>query len=223
MTGVSADNIIVSQLFIKSISFFKYFSIIAIVLLWLSGSFNKYIYCFIRLFSKSFENVYMIPLVLKNVSKALDKNIKITVKIKGSNWESVFPNMSLFDSDLQENLGFVCEYGFIPDLFHMEDNHEISFDEGLEVCDYFDENPYINLWDNGTKYEAEDCQEVFNDFVATPNSLGVYEFKISSLQANEAKWLDKVILIKKGTEDISVEYSIKSDNTDGSVGGVIEM
>ena len=92
----------------------------------------------------------------------------------------------------------------------------------LELYDYYDDNPYINLWDGGTTFDIDDCVNVLCDYIATPSATNAVEFKISSLQANETKWLSKVILLKAGSDDIKLKYSIKSDNTDGSITGTIQ-
>lgn len=172
------------------------------------------------LFCKQFEGISILPLAIKNISTNLDHNINIAVTIEGHGFELVAPTKDLINRELQGNAGFICDFGFILNAFGMEETPEIKFDE-LEHYDYCDDNPYINLWDNGTTYDIDDCVNVLCDYIATPIAANVVEFKISSLQANETKWLNKVILLRTGREGIRLKYSIKSDNTDGTISGTI--
>lgn len=34
-------------------------------------------------------------------------------------------------------------------------------------------NPYINLWDNGTMRDVDDCIEVISDYIASPSSSNI--------------------------------------------------
>ena len=172
------------------------------------------------LFCKPFEGLSILPLAIKNVSPNLDRNINITITVEGNDIELVAPTEDLINGELQGNAGFVCDFGFILNAFCMEETPEIKFDE-LELYDYYDDNPYINLWDGCTTFDSDDCVNVLCDYIATPIATNVVEFKIGSLQANETKWLSKVILLRAGSNDIKLKYSIKSDNTDGSVSGTI--
>lgn len=175
------------------------------------------------MFSRPFENTYFIPLAIKNISKFLDKNINVVLTVSGDDFKIIEPGMTLIDDELKGNCGFICEYDFVRDQFSMEQSHEIKYDEDLEVYDFYSENSRINLWDAGTSCTVEDCINVICDYIAKPTSKNIFEFKITSLQANETKWLDKVILIKTNSGKIEVEYSIRSDNTDGSIVGKISQ
>ena len=172
------------------------------------------------LFCKTFEGLSILPLAIKNISPNLDRNINITVTVEGSDFELVAPTKELINQELQGNAGFICDFGFILNVFGMEETPEIKFDE-LELYDYYDDNPYINLWDGGTTFDIDDCVNVLCDYIATPIATNTVEFKIGSLQANETKWLSKIVLLKTGSNDIKLKYAIKSDNTDGSISGVI--
>lgn len=173
------------------------------------------------LFRKSFDNVSIMPLAIQNTSKYLDQNINVTVTVDGDDFEIISPLNMVFDDDLINNVGFICEYGFIEKLFGMKETPELSFDD-IDIADYYDDNPYINLWDNGTMRDTDDCIEVFSDYIASPSSNNILQFNIESLQANEMKWLSKVVLIRINSGNVKLKYSIKSDNTDGSVSGVIK-
>jgi len=172
------------------------------------------------LFCKPFEGLSIIPLAIKNISPNLDRNVNITVTVEGDDFELIAPTKDLINVELQGNAGFICDFGFVLNAFSMEETPNIKFDE-LELCDYYDDNPYINLWDGGTRFDIDDCVDVLCDYIATPTTNNIVEFKISSLQANETKWLSKVILLKAGHGNITVKYSIKSDNTDGTVSGTV--
>lgn len=152
----------------------------------------------------------------------MDRNIKIKITVEGDDFEIIAPTQKLIDSELGNNIGFVCDYGFVPELFMVSEATGVNFDEGVECRDCFDDNPYINLWDAGTSCDADDYLETLGDYIATPSVGGVVEFKINSLQANEAKWLDKLILIKVNHGGFKLSYSITSDNTDGNVSGTLE-
>ena len=70
--------------------------------------------------------------------------------------------------------------------------------------------------------DMDDFIEVLSDYIASPSSNNILQFSIESLQANEMKWLSKVVLIKINSGNVKIKYSIKSDNTDGSVSGIVK-
>lgn len=121
------------------------------------------------LFRKSFDNVSILPLAIQNTSKYLDQNINVTVTVDGDDFELISPLNIVFDDDLVNNVGFICEYGFIEKLFGMKETPELSFDD-IDITDYYDDNPYINLWDNGTMRDIDDCIEVLSDYIVSPSS-----------------------------------------------------
>lgn len=174
------------------------------------------------LFSKSFKDIFMLPLAIKNTSQQLDRNIRVVITIGGDDFELIAPTKDLINNELKGNVGFVCDFGFIPRLFSMREGPEIHYDEDLEYYDYLDSNSRINLWDGGTIYDIDNCVQVLCDYAVIPSAHNVLEFKIKSLQANETKWLDKIALIKINSGKIKLKYSITSDNTDGNVSGIVE-
>ena len=175
-------------------------------------------------FSLPFKDMLVSPLAIKNVSKSLDTNINIVVTVEGDDFELIAPSMELIDKKLGHNNGFVCEYGFVIEMFSMKESHEIKYDEAdSESYDYQNDHTYANLWDGATSWDENDCLGLLSDYIATPTSRNVLEFKIQSLQANETKWLDKVVLVKINSGKIKLTYSIKSDNTDGNFSAVIEQ
>ncbi|MBQ9805090.1 MAG: hypothetical protein IJW49_01080 [Clostridia bacterium] len=176
------------------------------------------------MFCRPFENILVIPLAIKNISKSLDKNINIVITVEGDDFELISPTRELIDKELGHNSGFVCEYGFIVELFSMKESHKIKYDEDdSEIYDYQNDHSYTNLWDGATSWDEDDCLGLLSDYVATQSSNNVLEFKINSLQADETKWLDQLILIKIQSGKIKLNYYIKSDNTDGGVSGNISQ
>lgn len=143
--------------------------------------------------------------------------------MEGTDFEIIAPTQQLINSELEHDAGFVCHYGFIPKLFAMKETPDIKYDDSAKGVNSLNTNSRINLWDLQTSYDEMDCKDDLAEYIATPSSNHVVEFKINSLQANETKWLDKVILIKIHKGKIKISYSIKSDNTDGSVSGTIEQ
>ena len=88
-------------------------------------------------FSLPFKDMLVIPLAIKNVSKSLDTNINIVVTVEGDDFELIAPSMELIDKKLGHNNGFVCEYGFVIEMFSMKESHEIKYDEAdSESYDY---------------------------------------------------------------------------------------
>ena len=175
-------------------------------------------------FCLPFKDMLVIPLAIKNVSKSLDTNINIVVTVEGDDFELITPTMELIDKELGHNNGFVCEYGFVIEMFSMKESHEIKYDEDdSESYDYQNDHTYANLWDGTTSWDESDCLGLLSDYIATPSSKNVLEFKINSLQANETKWLDKVVLLRNKGGKVKLTYAIKSDNTDGKFSAVIEQ
>lgn len=174
------------------------------------------------MFSEPFKDMLLVPLAIKNISQYLDRNINLVLTVEGDDFEIISPSKELLNTELKGNAGYVCEFGFAVELFSLKETHEIKY-EDAEGYDYLNESSYLNLWDSGTVRDTDDCLDVLNDYIATPSSSNVLEFKINSLQANETKWLEKIVLIKIKHGNIKINYSIKSDNTDGSLSGVIEQ
>lgn len=140
--------------------------------------------------------LYYIPLAIKNVSKVMDKSIRILVNVAEDSCCIVDPTEGLLPDELEGDEGFICNYGLIPRLFSIDASPDITFDDD-EVEDFSDANTYINKWDATPTCEAEDCTQEFQQYLTVPISDGVVEFSISSLRPQETKWLGKWILVQK--------------------------
>lgn len=176
--------------------------------------------CVLDLFAKSFDEIYVLPLVIRNTSKISDRNIHLTLQVIGEHIEAVSPTTLPIDEELQSSAGFICDYGLIPALFLFDGNHNIKYDD-IEVRDYTNNNPHVNLWDACSSNDPDSYIDELKDYIAVPFQNNVYEFKIKSLQANETKWIDKMILVKPRGRKVKIEYTLTSDNSDGSVAGTI--
>ncbi len=181
---------------------------------------------FLDIFKRPFEGVVMLPLAIRNISKRLDTNINLTITAEGDDFEIIAPSQKLIDSELGKNSGFICEFGYIRELFEPKETLEIKHDSVAssdeDITAYYNDYPHTNHWDSYSSYDDSDFEESLSDCIASPNYGNVFEFKINALQANETKWLPRVILLKIKSGKVTLRYSIKSDNTDGTVSGVIE-
>lgn len=173
-------------------------------------------------FAKGLSNLKIIPLAIKNTSKVLDSNIKITICISGENLELIKPTSELISVQKGNLPGYICNYGLISDFFLPVGNTTVHYDDDSVAVDNFDDNPYINLWDAPPTCDLQNCVEELESFIATPINSNMYEFRINSLQANETKWLDRVILVNSESKSIKIKYTITSDHSEGNISEVIQ-
>lgn len=63
--------------------------------------------------------------------------------------------------------------------------------------------------------DSEDYEQELQDYVKLTDegTNGEYSFTIGALRPNETVWLDRVMLIKSFDRNVTIEYSIKSNNT----------
>lgn len=167
---------------------------------------------------KTFENMYFIPLAITNDSLEVDKDINIEVVVEGEKIDLVSPTRKTISENLTGVEGAICEYGFIPELFGLPENFSVKYDDKIEIPT-IKAIPKIGLWGDSSEFDEEDYENELKEFVATPSNSNSYIFQITSLQPQETKWLGGVLLLRTENTDVKISYSIRSNNSDGSLTG----
>lgn len=167
---------------------------------------------------KTFESMSFIPLAIINDSSEMDKDINIEIVVEGEKIDLISPTQKTISENLIGVEGAICEYGFIPELFALPENFSVKYDEEFEIPTV-NSISKIGIWGDAREYDEEDYENELKAYVATPHSKKSYMFQISSLQAQETKWLSGVLLLTTEKNDIKISYSIRSNNSDGSLVG----
>ena len=69
----------------------------------------------------------------------------------------------------------------------------------------------------------EEYKSELEEFVASTNGHGYYEFDIQALRPGECRWLSTGMLIKPIGGIVKVNYRIHSDHSSGNLSGELEM
>ena len=180
-------------------------------------------------YRKTFDGLILLPLAAKNKSFISDSDIHITVQVDDST-EFVYPTSELICDKLYEAAGLVYEEGFVKMFLAQDNTTEISETE-------YDR--FFCIEEQQAEMEARlkggiNCQPVYtmdnyvqelSRYIATPEDWNstVFSFDISSLHAQEAKWLSHIIILKPLKENIRLKYNVKSARSDGSLEGILEL
>ncbi len=174
-------------------------------------------------YPKTFNKVKLFPLAIRNKSVNPDKNLAITLDVH--NCETVIPDKDLIADELKDVLeGAVCELGLVKGLFELCDNGDIS--------DRRDREKYIPGWTvprrglNGLYTpdpDEDDYEEEIENYIESPvdGNDRAYRIEIPSLRPGEKSWLG-IIAVEDNGQPVEISYTIKSDNTDGSIEGILE-
>ena len=180
-----------------------------------------------EMFLKTFNEYALIQLAVSNESSVSDNQIKIYVEIVSETANTVCPSEDIIYPELKELEDWVYEEGLIKNTLQMESNTDISYDTDLSSFFYdyqhiITEKPYDPINDS-PRYDKEDYARELSKFIATPleGNPCSYCFEIGSLQAKEKKWLSGIIMVTPQSNTIKLKYTIKSNNSDGTLGGTL--
>ena len=181
----------------------------------------------------TFDDIYIIPLSIKNISNMMDANISINIKVLQG--EPIQPTAQVFNEDFASkdtsSVGFegmVHDTGLVEEVFALPENSNIKHDHSKPVppempmpFSMSQVSPfgyYREPDSTGEDYEYELQEYVEELYEGTTDE---YHFEIGNIRPNETLWLDRVILAKPVDGKIEFSYSIKSNKTTGEISGLL--
>lgn len=166
-------------------------------------------------YSRSFENYYLFPLALRNLSTVSDDKISIFIDVEGSS--AIYPTKNIIAPTLKGEEGIVYELGFVKNFLLMPENSSIKYVTNVGGSANVCISPFKKCGD------AEDYENELSKYIAEPQGTsGIeYNFYIDSLRPKETCWVGPIIMIGRDTSDFKFKYFIKSNKSDGSLSGVL--
>ena len=179
---------------------------------------------------KTFEGMCFIPLAIQNVSAVHDTDIRVVVQVETG--EIVEPNEKLIWSEYDGLQGLLCrndedetDVGIIHELFVLtEDGIIQTEDTPVNPARYIPKAPVITEGRLSQPNKTEtDYKLELEEFIASTDGRGYYEFDIASLRPGECRWLCCGMLIRPTGGQIKVHYRIHSARSMGDLNGTLEM
>ncbi len=174
------------------------------------------------LYLKTFDDVFLFPLAIENISAEVDADIEVVIEIEG-NCEVINPSVDFIFPELRDVAADIYRMGFPRDLLYMQDDSIIKYEDNEHL--YYNQNePFYGSPLPGyvSNIDADDYQYAIRSYIASPESAERYSFKIKSLRASERKWLGKIIALKKSEYKemaVKMKYRIISNKTAGDIEG----
>ncbi len=179
-----------------------------------------------EVFRKLFDDVLIIPLSIKNASTKHDERISINIKI--SQGMPIRPTSKFFNPDYAGLEGSVYDENLIKELLKLPESSLIKYDSSFSRETISPVVPRINMptidafgYMSFPSSDFEDYEQELQEYVQDidEDSANEFSFSIGALRPNETVWLDKVLLIKPMNGIITIDYSLKSNNTTGNISG----
>ena len=177
---------------------------------------------------ETFDGMCFIPLAIQNVSRIADSDIRVVVKVETG--EPVDPDEELIFEEFNGIQGLFCrndddqdDIGIIAELFLLEEDGVIHAEEEV----YYPSIPKSPIL---TEYgfrqpdkTKEDYKLELEEYIASTQNRGYYEFNINSLRPNECKWMSTGMLIRPVNGQVIVSYRIHSAHSTGELSGKLEL
>ena len=179
---------------------------------------------------KTFEGMFFVPLAIQNVSSMQDEDIRVVVNVETG--EIVEPEEYLICENCEGLQGDLCrddedknDVGIICELFALNEDGVICVEDlPYDPLRYIPKTPILTPHGLSQPDKTEeDYQQELEDFIASTDGRGYYEFTVARLRPNECKWLCRGMLIKAVDGKIVVDYQIHSKNSLGDLSGTLEM
>lgn len=171
---------------------------------------------------KTFDNTKFFQLAIQNVSSVSDSDVRIVVMVEAG--EIVEPDEKLIIPDYDGCQGMLCstedESGIIPELFLLKEDGNIHVEEGQLQRKEYPSFPIVTP--SGVMMHgktAEDYRMELEDYIASTEGKGYYEFYVRAIRPNECYWLSQGILVKPVGGRIALKYRIHSQNSTGDLQG----
>ena len=179
---------------------------------------------------KTFEGMYFVPLAIQNISYMPDSDIRVVVNVKTG--EIVEPEEYLIWEEIEGLQGHLCrddedetDVGIICELFGLIEDGVICIEDiPYDSSRYTTQMPILtaNGFSQPDKTE-EDYRHELEEFIASTDGRGYYEFNVTNLRPGECRWLCCGMLIRPSDDKIVVHYQIHSKYSSGELNDTIEM
>lgn len=183
-----------------------------------------------RNYLKTFEGMFFIPLAIQNISAMEDKDIRVVVSIESG--EIVEPDEHLIWNEYEGIQGLLCrddedktDVGIICELFCLnEDGFIQTEDIPFNPSRYIPKTPIITAYGlSQPEKTAEDYKQELEEFIASTDGRGYYEFNVASLRPGECRWLCCGMLVRPIEGNVTVHYQIFSAHSTGELNGTLEI
>ncbi len=175
-----------------------------------------------------YDDVIILPLAMTNISQKIDERISISIKV--INGVPIEPTADFFNSEYEGLEGFVYDNHLVEEILKLPENRLIKYDSSFSR-DAFEpqishlKTPVFNIYggisspDSDSDDYEQELQEYFQS--TDEGTTDEYSFTIGALRPNETVWLDRVMLIKPVDGNVTIEYSIRSNNTTGQLSNTL--
>lgn len=179
---------------------------------------------------KTFNGMYFIPLAIQNVSSMQDANIHVVINVEVG--EIIEPDEHLIWEEYEGLQGILCrddddetDVGVICELFSLDEDGIIHVENASEDPSRYIPKSLIMTSDGFKQPDKteEDYKLELEEFIASTEGRGYYEFDVDSLRPNECRWLCCGMLIRAFEGKIKVHYQIYSTNSGGDLSGILEI
>lgn len=179
---------------------------------------------------KTFEGLCFIPLAIQNISVKPDTDISVLVNVEVG--EPIDVDENLICEEYEGMQGHLCrndeeenDVGIICELFGLEEDGIIHVEElPYDPSRYIPKMPILTSRGLSQPDKTEEDYKVeLEEFIASTDGKGYYEFTVAGLRPNECKWLCCGMLIRPVNSEIKVCYQIRSQYSMGTLSGVLEM
>ena len=137
----------------------------------------------------------------------------------------VEPNEYLIADECNDMYEYLCrddeneeESGIIDELFMIPSDSIIQREELPYNYSTTRLPSMFTQIKNGQDYKNE-----LEEYIATTEGKGFYEFEISNLRPNECKWLSYGMLIKPQNGEVMIRYRIRSQKSLGDLGDTLTL
>lgn len=179
---------------------------------------------------KTFDDYYILPIAICNISSVCDAHISIYIKIEDTSAEVICADRNLINPELKGMEGVIYEYAGLKDILMMINDENISYGENISYSindNIANARQYFNhsFFGGSLQYDESDYERELQKYFALPmeGQADKFEFYIKSLRPNEKSWIGPALLLKPLKEDVLLSYSIKSDKTDGNISGQLRL
>lgn len=188
-----------------------------------------------NLYARTFDDMLILPLAVRNDSNETDTNIRICIHIEDESAECVKPDRNLINPEIRSEGEYVGLEGIVYDkklvehFLKMSENSYIRYEENAFYFPFDPaqlKTPIITLHGFRQKQsDAGDYEKKLKLYIKEPEVDNGYQYEIGSLRANEMIWIGPVMVLKRRNTErkVKLKYSIISNRTNGDLEGEIEV